>query len=354
MTREKLIPRIIGLVAGVVLLAYLLWYPTAHDRPGTALLAQALYFGVAAMGLNLLTGYNGQVSIGHGAFFGIGAFTSAILVNDHNWPFLATLPVAAALSFVIGLLVGFPALRVKGLYLALVTLGLAVLFPDIVKKYVDTGGQNLINVRRKNLSAPTWWPERFSEQQEYMFYTVLFVFLLLLGLSYLVVRSRFGRSLIAVRDHEAAAATVGINPARAKLGAFGISALYAGVAGSLSVLVYGLADATKAETFRISIFFLVAVVVGGTATVVGPMIGGFLIVYAEHTIKEFVGDPFTLQSFFKGKEILTPAVFGITLILMMYVLPDGIAGGTKRLYRRIWRMFERRATRAAPSTPVAN
>jgi branched-chain amino acid transport system permease protein len=160
--------------------------------------------------------------------------------------------------------------------------------------------------------------------------------------------------LIAVRDHEAAAATVGINPARAKLGAFGISALYAGVAGSLSVLVYGLADATKAETFRISIFFLVAVVVGGTATVVGPMIGGFLIVYAEHTIKEFVGDPFTLQSFFKGKEILTPAVFGITLILMMYVLPDGIAGGTKRLYRRIWRMFERRATRAAPSTPVAN
>jgi branched-chain amino acid transport system permease protein len=354
-TREKLIPRIIGLVAGVVLLAYLLWYPTAHDRPGTALLAKALYFGIAAMGLNLLTGYNGQVSIGHGAFFGIGAFTSAILVTDHNWPFLATLPVAAGLSFVVGLLVGFPALRVKGLYLALVTLGLAVLFPDIVKKYVDTGGQNLISVRRsKDLVAPTWWPEKFSEQQEYMFYTVLFVFLLLFGLSYLLVRSRFGRSLIAVRDHEAAAATVGINPARAKLGAFSISALYAGVAGSLSVLVFNLADATKAETFKISILFLVAVVVGGTATVIGPIIGGFLLVYAEHTITEFVGDPFTLESFFKGKEILAPAVFGITLILMMYVLPDGIAGGTKRLYRRIWRMSERRATRAAPSTPVAN
>jgi branched-chain amino acid transport system permease protein len=351
---EKLIPRILGLVAGVLLLVYLLWYPTAHDRPGTALLAQALYFGIAAMGLNLLTGYNGQVSIGHGAFFGVGAFTSAILVNDHEWPFLATLPVSAALSFVIGLLVGFPALRVKGLYLALVTLGLAVLFPDIVKKYVDTGGQNLISVRRRNLSAPTWWPERFSEQQEYMFYTVLFVFLLLLGLSYLIVRSRFGRSLIAVRDHEAAAATVGINPARAKLGAFSISALYAGVAGSLSVLVYNLADATKAETFKISILFLVAVVVGGTATVIGPMIGGFLIVYVDHSIVKFAGDPWTLESLLRDKEILAPAVFGITLILMMYVLPDGIAGGAKRLYRLVWRVSASRASSAAPSTPVAN
>lgn len=354
MSAEKLIPRILGLVAGVLLLIYLLWYPTAHDRPGTALLAQALYFGIAAMGLNLLTGYNGQVSIGHGAFFGVGAFTSAILVNDHDWPFLATLPVSAALSFVIGLLVGFPALRVKGLYLALVTLGLAVLFPDIVKKYVDTGGQNLISVRRRSLSAPTWWPERFSEQQEYMFYTVLFVFLLLLGLSYLIVRSRFGRSLIAVRDHEAAAATVGINPARAKLGAFSISALYAGVAGSLSVLVYNLADATKAETFKISILFLVAVVVGGTATVIGPMIGGFLIVYVDHAIVKFAGDPWTLESLLRDKEILAPAVFGVTLILMMYVLPDGIAGGAKRLYRLVWRVSASRSSRAAPSTPAAN
>ena len=118
-----------------------------------------LYIGIAAMGLNLLTGYNGQVSIGHGAFFGIGAYTSAILMHSHGWQFLPTLLVAAPLCFFVGVLIGFPALRLKGLYLALVTLGLAVVFPQLVNRYVphdlcQTCGTNLVSLNRVELARP--------------------------------------------------------------------------------------------------------------------------------------------------------------------------------------------------------
>jgi branched-chain amino acid transport system permease protein len=347
--------RVVALVVGVLVLAYLLWYPTSHARPETTLLAQAIYFGVAAMGLNLLTGYNGQVSIGHGAFFGIGAFTSAVLVADHGWPYLATLPVAGIFALVIGVVAGFPALRVKGLYLALVTLGLAVLFPDLVKKFVDTGGSNIVTVRPRDRAAPTWWPDSYgglvNNQYKYAFYVCLFCALVLLAANFLIVRSRFGRSLIAVRDHEAAAATVGINLSGTKLSAFAISALYAGIAGSLSVLVIGNAEANKATTFTVSILFLVAVVVGGTATVIGPIIGGFLVVYIQDEVAKFVDDPAVLQSFFAGKQVLSPALFGIALILMMYVLPDGIVGGLKRLSNRLRRTaLKRDGTASAPAT----
>jgi branched-chain amino acid transport system permease protein len=346
--------QILVLIIAVAALVYLVSYPNSHDRPAVNLMSAALFFAIAAMGLNLLTGYNGQVSIGHGAFFGMGAFTSALLIRDYDWQFLWTIPVAAVISMLVGLVVGFPALRVKGLYLALVTLGLAVLFPDFVRKFVETGGQNLVRIRAKDLAPPSWWPNGYSARHEFAFYSTLIMLLVLFLLSFLIVRSRFGRSLIAVRDHEAAAATVGINPARAKLGAFAISAMYAGIAGSMSVLVRGQAEANKATTFGDSILFLVAVVIGGTATVWGPLIGGFLVVFVQDEIAKFVAHPSFLGSFFEGKEVLSPAVFGITLILFMYVLPDGLVGGLKRLYNRILRSSDSRKQRSASPTPVAN
>src|SRR3954451_18113886 len=134
MTRSQ--QRMLGLAVSVAVVAVLIvffgWiFPTNYGATDTRLIAQAFYIGIAAMGLNILTGYNGQVSIGHGAFFGVGAYTTAILVHSHGWQFLPTLLVAAPLCFVVGVLVGFPALRLKGLYLALVTLGLAVVFPQL-------------------------------------------------------------------------------------------------------------------------------------------------------------------------------------------------------------------------------
>jgi branched-chain amino acid transport system permease protein len=233
---------------------------------------------------------------------------------------------------------------VKGLYLALVTLGLAVIFPDLATRFVKgTGGTSLVALNPTELAAPSWFPSRLSAQDQWA-YMMCFV-LAIVGLVavWVIARSRFGRSLIAVRDHEAAASSVGIDLARTKVVAFALSAMYAGIAGSLSVLVVFNASADKVETFQNSIEFLVALVIGGTATVVGPLIGGFAVVYIDKWTKDA----------FPTKPVLSPAIFGIALIVLMYVLPDGVVGGSRRLLawsRRTLRT--RRASPAAPATPA--
>jgi branched-chain amino acid transport system permease protein len=342
----------IGLVCAVVVVAFLAALPHHYGRTNTILWAQALYIGLAAMGLNLLTGYNGQVSIGHGAFFGIGAYATALLMQQHGWQFLPTLLVAAPLCFLVGVAIGFPALRVKGLYLALVTLGLAVLFPDITKHYVHvTGGTNLVSLDTQRLTPPAWVPTSISaigRDDQWAYYVTLACTLVLLAVLVALVRSRFGRALIAVRDHEAAAQTAGINVAFVKVLAFALSALYAGVAGSCSVLILTQASADKVQTFQLSILFLVAVVIGGTATVLGPLVGGALVVFVQHGISTTL--PKHVASTGTVGRVLTnpassPAIFGILLILFVFVLPDGLVGGG----RRLWNTGRQRLRRPPPS-----
>jgi branched-chain amino acid transport system permease protein len=349
--------RIIGFFVALLVLAYLIVLPHRNGVTNTLLWAQVLYIGIAAMGLNLLTGYNGQVSIGHGAFFGIGAYTSALLMYDHGWQFLPTLLIAAPLCFLVGVLIGFPALRIKGLYLALVTLGLAVLFPDITKKYVHaTGGTNLVALTRQQLQPPAWVPTSVSaigRDDQWAYYVSLFFAVVLVLVAVVIVRSRFGRALIAVRDHESAAETVGINIARVKVTAFALSALYAGIAGSCSVLVTHVANADKVQTFQLSIEFLVAVVLGGVATVVGPFLGAWLVVMLQHSISDelpdHVGSLGPLERVL-GDPAASPAIFGILLILFVFVLPDGLVGGA----RRLWAFATRARKTAEPpsATPL--
>lgn len=305
------------IVLGVVVAAFALALPYQNDVTNNTIFAQILYLAIAAMGLNLLTGFNGQISIGHGAFFGVGAFTSAILVVDHNWPIEATIPVAAVLSAIVGVLVGIPALRVKGLYLALVTLGLAVMFPTVAKKFVDgPGGVPLLQPRVKQVSSLIdGMPDDI-----YRYYVCLAIMVALYLLVWNLVRSRPGRAMIAVRDQETAAATVGIDVARTKVTTFALSAAYAGVAGSLSVLVDRTANASNPLLyFQLSIEFLIAVVIGGTATIAGPFLGAALLV--------------TIRRQTEGTEAMAPALLGGALILTIYVLPDGIVGGLRRLWR---------------------
>ncbi len=349
--------RLLGMGASVVAVLAVLWFfgwyfPSSYVASDTHLVAQAFYIGVAAMGLNLLTGYNGQVSIGHGAFFGVGAYITALLMDhQYKWlgvsfghtSFLATLPVVAVVCFGVGALVGFPALRVKGLYLALVTLGLAVIFPDLATRFVKgTGGTSLVSLSPIEVAAPSWVPSRFAAQDQWAYMAAFVAAIVGLVAVLLISRSRFGRALIAVRDHESAAATVGVDLARTKVLAFALSALYAGIAGSLSVLVLSNASADKVETFQNSIEFLVAVVIGGTATVLGPLVGGFAVVYIDKWAKDA----------FPSKPVVSPAIFGIALILLLYVLPDGVVGGIKRLGRGVGRRF-RSSRRSSVPNPVS-
>ena len=344
---------IVGLVCATVVVALLAALPHYYGRTNTGLWGQALFIGTAAMGLNLLTGYNGQVSIGHGAFFGLGAYATALLMQQHGWQFLPTLLVAAPLCFAVGVVIGFPALRVKGLYLALVTLGLAVLFPDLTKHYVHvTGGTNLVSLDAQKLVPPAWVPTSVSaigRDDQWAYYATLGCTLVLVALLVVLVRGRFGRALIAVRDHESAAQTVGINVAFVKVLAFALSALYAGVAGSCSVLILTQASADKVQTFQLSIEFLVAVVIGGTATVIGPLVGGALVVFVQHwistTLPEHVSSKSTIGRVLTNPAS-SPAIFGILLILFVFALPDGLVGGA----RRLWHTGRQRLRARAPAT----
>lgn len=318
MTRRNL-----RIAVGVVVAAAALYAPYYFGPSINQELSRALYFAIAAMGLNLLTGFNGQVSIGHGAFFGVGAFTTAILMDSYAWTFELTIPVAALLAALVGVAVGVPALRVRGLYLALVTLGLAVLFPRLGQRFVEgAGGIALVRPSRRGFDSLI---EGLANDQ-WQYLETLAIAALLFLLAWNLTRSRVGRAMIAVRDQEVAASTVGISVARIKVGTFALSAAYAGVAGSLSVMIDRAADATDPIlAFRNSIEFLVAVVIGGTATIAGPAIGALVLILLRRETSGLI----------EGKEMLSPAIFGGALIAMIFVLPGGVVGGLRKLTDRV-------------------
>lgn len=333
MTRAKVL-RIVG---GIVLAVVALALPFNYNPADNQTFSQVLYLAIAAMGLNLLTGFNGQVSIGHGAFFGVGAFTTAILVSEAGMMVELTIPIAALVAALVGVAVGFPALRIKGLYLALITLGLSVMFPfvmaRILKDLIDTpGGVALLRPSRSDVSS--YFPDLLADDQ-YQYFVCLAVAVLLYVLARNLIRSRAGRAMIAVRDQEVAASTVGVNVSGTKIASFAISAAYAGVAGSLSVMVDRVADATNPLIyFQRSIEFLIAVVIGGAATLAGPALGAAFLVLVRKR--------------FEGTEALAPALLGGALMVTVYVLPDGIIGGFRRLSAKV-----RSRQAKPPASPLA-
>ncbi len=278
--------------------------------------SRVITFAIAVLGLNLLTGFSGQISVGHGAFFGVGAYTTAILVADHGWPHLASTLVAAVVAFSIGIVIGLPALRVRGVYLALVTLAMAVLFPQVIKRFDDvTGGSQ--GKRVPDFEAPGWTG---LADDQWIYYVLLAFAVVAWVLVRNLVRSRVGRALIAIRDNEIAAETLGVNLARYKVLAFGLSAMLAGVGGSLWVYITSFVDARSFD-LRLSIELLVAVVVGGVATIFGPAIGAFLLEFLPQWTQNYNAQ-------------LSPAIFGLLLIVLIMVMPGGIIGGFRAL--RAW------------------
>jgi branched-chain amino acid transport system permease protein len=275
-----------------------------------------LIYAIAVLGLNLLVGYSGQISLGHGAFFCLGAYTGAILLDRTGIPHLLTVPAAGTVCFVAGFLFGLPALRLRGLYLALVTLALAIATPVLIKKFDGlTGGSQGLTV-----DQPSPGSLGLADDQ-LLYFIALIVALPLFWLAAGIVRRDVGRALIAMRDDETAARTMGVNLAAYKTRAFGLSAAYAGVAGSLFTFANGFV-APESFTLTVSFAFLAAIVVGGLATVAGAVFGALFIVFVPVWSSDV-------------DEALSGVIYGATLIACMYVFRGGIMGLLRSAFARL-------------------
>jgi len=334
------------------------------SRSGLGLLTDALIIAIAVTGLNLITGYTGQLSLGHAAFFAIGAFTSAMLVtgkvstpfvDDNIWTPGWTFVASAVVCFLIGMVVGIPALRLKGIYLALVTL----VFTEAVRavlKYEEFAGVTGGATGIKGLSylPPSWTGlDGRADLVTWFFYLSLAILLLVSILSAGLLRSRIGRAMVAVRDNETAAAVMGVNLFSIKTLVFGLSGAIAGVAGSLYALKLTLVDA-DVPLFGLfgSVTLLVALIVGGAAQNWGPFVGAMFYVFVNDFARSVGEDP--SDSIFLGWFVdagtkingLGGVTFGVLLILFARFVPFG-AVGTARVLRS-------RAVVVVPKVPIAD
>jgi branched-chain amino acid transport system permease protein len=303
------------LVAALALLA--LTMPFLVKGFVTFQLTMMLVYAIAIMGLNLLTGFNGQFSLGHGAFYALGAYTAAILMEHGGLSYGWTLPAAGMVCFVAGFLFGLPALRLEPIYLALATFALAIATPQVLKLTPLepwTGGVQGIVVSKPD--APFGLP---LTQDQWLYFVTLAVALLLYRLARNLIDSRSGRAVMAIRDNVLAAKAMGIDVALFKATTFGVSALYAGVAGALGAIVVQFV-APDSFTLTLSVAILVGLVVGGVGWLPGCLVGGAFVMFVPN-IAEHVS---------KG---LSGAVYGLILLLLIYLMPKG-AGG---LYHRLTR-----------------
>jgi branched-chain amino acid transport system permease protein len=283
-----------------------------------------LVYAVAILGLNILTGFNGQISLGHGAFYAFGAYTAAILMDKLGVPYWATLPVAFVVCFVFGFLVGFPALRLAGHYLALATFALALAVPQLLKyKQIEgiTGGvQGIVLTKPEPPFEFRFLDQPFSADRWLYFFTLAVAALMFL-LAWNLLRGRVGRALIAVRDHPIAATAMGINLPVFKSLTFGTSAGITGLAGALGAIVVAFVS-PDSFTVNLSIFLLVGVVVGGLASIPGAIFGGIFIQFVPNIADEI-------------SKSAPAAIYGVVLIGFMYLLPMGVMGGIYKLWARL-------------------
>lgn len=274
-----------------------------------------MIWAIALLGLNILTGYNGQISLGHGAFYAIGAYCAAILMDQANWPYWTTLPMAALVCAIVGYLFGLPALRLEGLYLGLATFALGSATPQLLKAHRFekwTGGVQGIVLTKPD--APFGLPLT-PDQWLYLF--VFIVAIVMFWLGWNVLHGRIGLALQAVRDHPVAATAMGVDTARVKTGAFALSAAYTGVAGALSAIVVQFVSPDSFTMF-LSISLLVGVVIGGLASLSGAIWGAIFIQFVPNVAENVSkAAPWT--------------IYGVMLIAFVFLLPQGVAGGLVRV-----------------------
>jgi branched-chain amino acid transport system permease protein len=293
---------------------------------------------IALLGLNVLTGYGGQISLGHGAFFGVGAYTTAILIHSGDVPYALTLPCAAAVCLALGFVFGLPAVRLDGLHLALATFALGVVLPQVLKyKGIEawTGGVQGISLEKP--VAPFGLP---LSPDQWLYLVALATAGVTFAVVRNVVRSPTGRAIVAIRDNPVAAASVGIDTSFTKAATFGASAMITGLAGAVGALVTQFVGPDSFSIF-VSISLLVGIVVGGLASISGAVFGALFI--------QFVPDLADDVS-----KAAPSAVYGIVLIVSVYLMPFGVAGLLRKGEVRAgaWLAARRARSMSPPTTPT--
>lgn len=314
MSRRQLILLALLLVAACVL-------PFLISNYRTFQFTLVLVYAIALLGLNMLTGYNGQISLGHGAFYAIGAYCAAILMDKFGVPYWATIPAAGAVCFIAGFLFGLPALRLEGLYLALATFALGVSLPHLLKHHnleQWTGGVQGIVITKPD--APFGLP---LNPDRWLYFFTLAVLVVMFVLAWNLLRGRMGRAMVAIRDQHIAAEAMGINTAMVKSMTFGVSALYTGVAGALGAIAVQFVAPDSFNIF-LSIVFLVGIVIGGLASISGALYGALFIQFVPNIADEI-------------SKAAPWAIFGVFLLGFVYVMPGGVAGAVRMVMARLQR-----------------
>ena len=297
----------LGAGTSLVVLGLLVAFPLFAKNFIIFQMTMLLIYGLAVLALNILTGGSGQFSLGQSAFYAIGAYTSAILMEQYGVNYALTLPVAGVICFGAGFLFGQPALRLSGVYLALATFALATAMPQLLKlNFLEpwTGGVQGLVVTKPD--APFGLP---MSQDMWLYYFTLVVTIAIYLFSVNLLRSRSGRAFMAIRDNEIAASAMGIDVALYKTLAFGVSAGITGVAGALgAIAVQFVAPDSYTITLAISLFL--GMVVGGVGWLPGSIVGSAFIIFV----------PNIAEGISKG---LSGAVFGVLLFLVIFLVPHG-------------------------------
>ncbi|MBU2486619.1 MAG: branched-chain amino acid ABC transporter permease [Alphaproteobacteria bacterium] len=296
--------------AGVILLAIGVAAPFLSGNFLIFQLTMMMIYAIAILGLNILTGINGQFSLGHGAFYAVGAYTAAIMMDQFGVGYLWTLPMAGIICFMVGFLFGLPALRLDGVYLALATFALAVVTPQLFKlSPFEHWTSGVMGIVISKPDAPFGLP---LNPDQWLYFLTFAIGLLAYVCARNLVGSRTGRALMAIRDNPIAARSMGVNTALFKSLAFGVSALYTGVAGALGAIVVQYISPDSFH-FALSVALVVGLVVGGVGWLPGALFGGAFIMFVPNIAEELS----------KG---LSGAVYGVIMILMMYAIPTGLGG----------------------------
>lgn len=317
-------------IAGVLLL---MAGPLVLSPYQLNLLIQIGYYGIAALGLNILTGFSGQISLGHAAFFGFGAFASAWLYNTTGIPVILCIPLAGFMTAAVGLIVGIPAMRIKGLYLAIATLAAQFILEDFFNRAGwFTGGTAGALAEPLSLFG---YP--MATDQRYFYVVLAFtVVMYLFGAN--LLRSRDGRAFVAVRDHYLSAEIMGINLSKYRVLAFGISSFYAGVGGALFGHYLGFVS-LEGFTILLSIKFLAMIIIGGLGSVMGALMGTAFMVLLPEVMDASAGVAGAVfPGFTQGLSYLKEMAIGLAIILFLIFEPDGLAHRWKRI-KTYWKLY---------------